>query len=31
MGNFKKEKSRRARDGKSEGGATFKIKGYDFY
>jgi hypothetical protein len=27
MGNFKKEKSRRVRDGKAEGGATFKIKG----
>ncbi|KAL1872998.1 GTPase required for pre-60S ribosomal subunit nuclear export and maturation [Diaporthe australafricana] len=31
MGNFKKEKSRRDRDGKSTGGATFKIKGENFY
>ncbi|KAK7697026.1 GTPase required for pre-60S ribosomal subunit nuclear export and maturation [Diaporthe eres] len=31
MGNFKKEKSRRARDGTSTGGATFKIKGENFY
>ncbi|KKY35323.1 putative nucleolar gtp-binding protein 2 [Diaporthe ampelina] len=31
MGNFKKEKSRRARDGTCTGGATFKIKGENFY
>ncbi|KAG8159529.1 hypothetical protein KVR01_010166 [Diaporthe batatas] len=31
MGQFKKEKSRRVRDGKDSGGATFKIKGENFY
>lgn len=31
MGQFKKEKSRRVRDGKDTGGATFKIKGENFY
>ncbi|KAI3396703.1 hypothetical protein diail_11730, partial [Diaporthe ilicicola] len=31
MGTFKKEKSRRARDGTNKGGATFKIKGENFY